>query len=97
MTASRHRAFSDLAMPPGEALAEEIEARGITQRELAARLDCPPQVVNEIIRGKKAITPDIAIVLGKVLGGEPGFWANLEADYRLTLARQSDRKALATS
>ena len=96
MTTSRHRAFSDLAIPPGEVLAEEIEARGMTQRELAARLDRPPQVVNEIIRGKKAITPDTAIALGKVLGGDPGFWTNLEADYQLTLARQRERNALHT-
>ena len=96
MGTSWHRAFSDLAIPPGEALAEEIEARGMTQRELAARLDCPPQAVNEIIRGKKAITPDTAIALGKVLGGDPGFWTNLEADYQLTLARQRERNALHT-
>ena len=73
MATSRHRAFSDVSIPPGEALAEEIEARGMTQRELADRLDRLPQVVNEIIRGKKAITPDIAIALGKVLGGVHGF------------------------
>ena len=52
MTASRHRAFSDVAIPPGEVLGEEIEARGMTRRERAARLDCPPQVVNEISRGE---------------------------------------------
>ena len=91
MTASRHRAFSDVAIPPGEALAEEIEARGMIQREQAARLDRPPQAVNEIICGKKAITPDIAIVLGEALGGEPGFWANREAGYRLALARLANR------
>ena len=91
MTASRRHVFSDVAIPPGEALAEEIEARGMTQREMAVCLDRPPQVVNEIICGEKAITPDIAIVLGKVLGGEPGFWANLEADYRLVLARLANR------
>ena len=91
MRTGRHRVFSDLAIPPGEALAEEIEARGMTQRELAARLDRLPQVGNEIIRGEKAITPDTAIALGKALGGEPGFWANREAGYRLALARLANR------
>ena len=93
MTIKPHRVFSDLPIPPGEVLAEELEARGMTQRELAARLDRPPQVINEIIRGRKAITPDTAIALGKVLGGDPGFWTNLEADYQLTLAQQREKNA----
>ena len=70
---------------------EEIEARGMTRRERAARLDQPPQVVNEISRGEKVITPYIAIALGKAMYGEPGFRANLEADYRLVLARLANR------
>ena len=51
------RAFSDLPIPPGEVLAEELDARGMTQKELATRLGRPAQVVNEIIKAKKAITP----------------------------------------
>ena len=88
------RTFSDMPIPPGEVLEEEIEARGMTQKELAARLGRPAQVVNEIIKAKKAITPETAIGLGRVLGIEAQFWANLEADYRLTLARNRDRDAL---
>ena len=95
MTTKTPRVFSDLPIPPGEVLAEELEVRGMTQRELAARLNRPPQVINEIIRGKKAITPDTAIALGKVLGGDPQFWTNLESDYQMTLARERNRKALA--
>ncbi len=94
MTTKSPRVFSDLPIPPGEVLAEELEVRGMTQRELAARLNRPAQVINEIIRGKKAITPDTAIALGKVLGGDPQFWTNLEADYQLTLARQREKVAL---
>ena len=89
MTAKPPRVYSDLPIAPGEVLAEEIVARGMTQRELAARVVRPPQVINEIIRGKKAITPDTAIALGKALGGDPQFWINLEANYQMTLARQS--------
>ena len=81
------RAVSDMAISPGEVLLEEIEARGMSQKELAARLGRPPQVVNEIIRGKKGITPDTAVGLGKVLGIDPQYWINLETDYRMTLAR----------
>ncbi len=87
--------LSDLPIPPGETLAEELEARGMTQRELSARLGRPARAINEIIRGKKSITPDTAIALSKVLGGEAQFWTNLESHYRLTLAQARDRQALA--
>ena len=95
MTTKTPRVYSDLAIPPGETLAEELEERGMTQRELAARLGRPAQVVNEIINGKKAITPDTAIGLAKVLGIEAQFWINLEADYQMTLALLRDKEALA--
>ena len=91
------RVHSDLPIPPGEVLEEEIEARGMTQKELAARLGKPAQAVNEIIKGKKAITPDTAIGLGKVLGISPHFWSTLEADYRMTLARNREREAIAAN
>ena len=86
---------SDMAIFPGEVLQEEIEARGMSQKELAAQLGRPPQVVNEIIRGKKAIAPDTAIGLGEVLGIDPQYWINLETDYRMTLARSRENTALA--
>ena len=95
MTTEISRVVSDMAISPGEVLQEEIEARGMSQKELAARLGRPPQVINEIIRAKKAITPDTAIGLGKVLGIDPQYWINLETDYRMTLARDREKAALA--
>ena len=91
------RVYSDMPIPPGEILEEEIEARGMTQKELAARLGKPAQAINEIIKGKKAITPDTAIGLGKVLGISPHFWNTLEADYRMMLARNREREAIAAN
>ena len=88
------RTYSDMAIPPGEVLEEELEARGMTQKELAARLGRPAQVVNEIIKAKKSITPETAIGLGKVLGIDAQFWINLESDYRMTLARIQEKSAL---
>ena len=76
-------------------MAEELEELGMTPRELAARINRPVQLVNEIIRGERAITPDTAISLGKALGGAPQFWTNLEADYQMTLARQRERETTA--
>ncbi len=87
---------TNLAVPPGETLADEIEARGMTQRDLAAKIGRPPQAVNEIIRGKKSITADMALALEDVLDGiSAKFWLNLQADYDLTLARQRRRTVTA--
>ena len=94
MMTSSPRAYSDLPIPPGEVLAEEIEARGMTQKELAARLGRPAQAINEIIGGKKSITPETAIGLGKVLGIDAQFWSNLESDYRMALARKREEDTL---
>ena len=94
MMTSVSRMSSDLPIPPGEILAEEIEARGMTQRELAVRIGRPVQVVNEIVRAKKAITPETAIELGNVFGMSARFWMNLESEYRMTLARHRKSKEL---
>ena len=73
MRSSDSRAFSDLPVPPGEILAKEIEDRGMTQKELASRLERPAQAINEIIKAKKAITADTAIGLEKALGYRGAF------------------------
>lgn len=78
---------SDMAIPPGEILAEELEARGLTQRELANQIGRPAQVINEIVRGKKAITPETALQLEQALGPSAEFWMGLQTTYELTLAR----------
>ena len=85
MTNETPRLFSDLAIPPGETLAEELEARGMTQEELATKMGCPPRVIDEIIRAERAITPEIAAGLGKALGIDGQFWINFEEHYRMTL------------
>lgn len=77
--------YPDIAIPPGEYLAEEIEARGISQKELARRMERPPNAINEIINGKKAITAETALQLEGVMPEIPArFWLNLETDYQLT-------------
>ncbi len=58
------------------------------QRELAARLGRPAQVINEIVNAKKAMTQDTALELERVLDSDAQYWANLESRYRMTLARQ---------
>jgi len=81
------RVWPDVAIPPGATLAEEIETRGMSQAELARRMGRPIQAVNEIIRGKKAITAETALGLEDVLGTPAHFWLRLEADHQLNVAR----------
>ena len=85
-------AYPDVAIHPGEYLAEEIEARGISQKELAKRMRRPLNAINEIINGKKAITADTALQLEGAMPEIPArFWLNLETDYQLTKALISKR------
>ena len=80
-------AYPDVAIPPGEYLAEEIEARGISQKELARRMGRPLNAINEIINGKKAITAETALQLEEAMPEIPArFWLNLETDFQLTKA-----------
>jgi HTH-type transcriptional regulator/antitoxin HigA len=89
-------AYPDIAIPPGEYLAEEIEARGITQKELARRMGRPLNAINEIINGKKAITAATALQFEGVMPEIPArFWLNLETDYQLTKALINKRAGVA--
>ena len=77
------------AFAPGEYLREELDARGWSQLDLAEILGRPPQAVNEIISGKRAITPDTAQALSEAFGTSAQLWMNLESAYQL--ARISNR------
>jgi len=79
--------YPNIAIPPGEFLLEEIEARGISQKELARRMERPINAINEIINAKKAITVETALQLEEVMPEIPArFWLNLETDFQLTKA-----------
>lgn len=89
--------YPDVAIPPGEYLAEEIEERGLSQKELARRMGRPLNAINEIINGKKAITAETALQLEEVMPEIPArFWLNLETDYQLTKALINRRAKLST-
>ncbi len=91
--ATKTDTYPDVAIPPGEYLAEEIEARGLSQKELARRTGRPPNAINEIINGKKAITAETALQLEAVMPELPArFWLNLETDYQLTKALTKRRR-----
>jgi len=69
--------------PPGEFLADELETRGWTQSEFAGIIRRPAKLVNEIIAGRKTITPETAREFAAALGTSPQFWLNLENAYQL--------------
>lgn len=81
------RIWPDAAIPPGEVLAEELAARGLTQSQLARQMGRPVQALNEIVRGKKRITGETALQLAEALGTSAELWMRLEADYELNRAR----------
>jgi HTH-type transcriptional regulator/antitoxin HigA len=70
--------------PPGEILKEELEARGWTQTDLAEIIGKSARLVNEVIAGKRAITPDTARALADAFGTSAQFWMNLESAYQLS-------------
>lgn len=76
--------------PPGEFLREELEVRNWSQVELAEILDCSARLVNEIISGKRAITPKTAIGLAAAFGTSAQYWMNLETNYQLARAKAND-------
>jgi HTH-type transcriptional regulator/antitoxin HigA len=88
------RVWPNIAIPPGEFLAETLESLGLSQAELARRADRPTQAINQMVRGTKEITPDTALQLERVLGVPAHIWTRLEADYRYVKARLEDQERL---
>ena len=77
--------------PPGEFLREELQARNWTQGDLAEILGRPLARINEIICGKRAITPETAKGLSEALGTSADLWLNLENAYQLSKVRKTDK------
>jgi antitoxin HigA-1 len=72
---------------PGEILLEEfLKPMGLSQSKLAIELRVPCHRVNEIIHGRRSITADTALRLGKFFGTTPDFWMNLQQSYDLAAA-----------
>ncbi|MGH2682728.1 MAG: HigA family addiction module antitoxin [Actinomycetota bacterium] len=84
----------DWTVPPGEILLESLQDRGMTQSELARRMARPLKTINEIIKGKAAITAETAIQLERALGISARFWTGLETRFREHAARQEAQKEL---
>jgi HTH-type transcriptional regulator/antitoxin HigA len=79
----------DNILPPGDYIKRELEKRGWSQADLASVLQRPLPTINEIINGKRAVTPEMAVSLGRAFNTSPDLWAHREAAYRLSLVKQS--------
>lgn len=75
---------------PGEYIKRELEKRGWGQADLASVIQRPLPTVNEIINGKRAITPEMSFALARAFNTSPDLWAHREAAYRLSLVNPSD-------
>jgi HTH-type transcriptional regulator/antitoxin HigA len=76
---------------PGEFIRDELEARGWTQADLAQIMGRPTRLINELIAGKKQITPDTARGLATAFGDDdPLYWMNLDSAYRLAKTQPVD-------
>jgi addiction module HigA family antidote len=79
---------------PGEILADELNEIGISAAELARALDVPANRISQIVSGKRAITADTALRLGRYFGTTPDLWMNLQKTYDLDLVRKQLGKAI---
>jgi antitoxin HigA-1 len=86
--------FSKEATHPGEMINDELEVRGITQRELATRLGVSAAFVNALIHERKSISLHLAMKLEKALEVDAAFWLNAQKQYNRTLAYHKAKREL---
>ncbi len=82
------------AIHPGEHLAEELEALGMSAAELARKMNVPTNRVTQILNGTRAITGDTALRLAHFFGTSAQFWLNLQSLYDLRLAEEKAGKSI---
>jgi addiction module HigA family antidote len=93
MTSKSSTIIEDIVMiwqetHPGVILREELETRGLSASGLALKLRVAPQRIQEIVAGKRSITPETALRLGRYFGNEPEFWLSLQATHDLAILRR---------
>ena len=77
------------AVHPGLVLQDELEEIGLTQSALAAHIGVLPKTINEICRGKRGISAEMAWKLSQAIGASPNFWLNLQNNWELSQVRAS--------
>ncbi|MBK6430387.1 MAG: HigA family addiction module antitoxin [Anaerolineae bacterium] len=81
MTITSRRA---IAVHPGEILQEILDQNQITQSLVAERLGMAQSKISDICRGKRGMTPDMAMRLGRLFGQNPRFWLNMQENWELS-------------
>lgn len=77
---------------PGEVLKDELEEMGMSQSRLAEHIGVLAKTINEICRGKRGISAEMAVKLSKALGASPQFWLNLQNNWELCRLHPSHYK-----
>lgn len=80
---------SSYAIHPGEIIRDELEARGITQKQLALETGIPASVLNAVINGKRAVTTEYALLLEAALDIDADFWLKFQLDYNKQVAKNN--------
>jgi len=80
---------------PGETLKEDLDALGMSAAELARRIEVPVNRITGILKGRRSITGDTALRLGRFFGTSGEFWLNLQKIYELRLAQRKSGPTIA--
>ena len=80
-----------IATHPGEVLKDELDAREITQKEFAVEIGMQPTMLNEILKGKRSITPQVALFIEKALDIKAEFWVNMQSQFDIDTERIKER------
>lgn len=79
---------------PGQMLADELEARNLTQRQLATLTGCSATFISELIRGKKSVSLSMAVKLEKAIELSAEFWVNAQRQYNRDVIYQKAKREL---
>ncbi len=74
---------------PGEMIKDEIEYRGISQKELASKVGMPASVLNAVLNGKRAVTTEYALLFEAALGIDANIWIRMQAEYNMQIAKSN--------
>lgn len=72
---------------PGELIKDELEARNLTQARLASNIGVSPSLINEIIKGKRAVSTEMALLIEAALDVPADLLLNLQSDYNMQVAK----------
>ena len=79
---------TDVALHPGEILADELSAREILKKDFAATINLQPTHLSDLLKGKRHVSAKLALQLEKQLGIDAGFWLRVQVTYDLFMAKK---------